>query len=107
MPTWEQCEVCTQLCQDLTRFYCSMKPNFQEMSLKELRTYVLEHREDEEAFHAMVDRYNVEYLNRTTYPVPNTPEARKQMHRILWQKLKEAGELKEGRDYGDGFEVTG
>jgi hypothetical protein len=29
------------------------------------------------------------------------------MRRILWQKLKESGELKEGLDYGEGFELNG
>lgn len=32
------------------------KPNFQEMSEEELRAYVLSHRNDDEAFHAYVDR---------------------------------------------------
>jgi hypothetical protein len=34
--------------------------NYQEMSQKELREYVLNHREDEEAFHAYVDRLHAE-----------------------------------------------
>jgi hypothetical protein len=33
-----------------------MKPNFQAMSKAELRAYVLEHRNDAEAFHALADR---------------------------------------------------
>jgi hypothetical protein len=36
------------------------KPNFQAMSQKELQGYVLAHREDEEAFHAYVDKLHVE-----------------------------------------------
>jgi hypothetical protein len=36
------------------------KPNFQAMSQKELQGYVLTHREDEEAFHAYVDKLHVE-----------------------------------------------
>ncbi len=32
------------------------KPNFQQMSKKELRDYVLAHRDDQEAFHAYADR---------------------------------------------------
>ena len=35
-------------------------PNFQAMDQKELKRYVLEHREDQEAFHAYVDRLYVE-----------------------------------------------
>lgn len=37
-----------------------MNPNFQAMSRKELRTYVLEHREDDEAFHAYMDKLETE-----------------------------------------------
>lgn len=32
------------------------KPNFEQMTIKQLRAYVLEHREDEEAIHAMAVR---------------------------------------------------
>jgi hypothetical protein len=34
--------------------------NYQQMSQKELREYVLSHREDEGAFHAYVDRLHAE-----------------------------------------------
>ena len=37
-----------------------MKPDFTAMSRKELREYLLTHREDEEAFFAYVDRSEVE-----------------------------------------------
>ncbi|BAU10040.1 hypothetical protein LEP3755_05200 [Leptolyngbya sp. NIES-3755] len=37
-----------------------MKPDFSAMSRKELRAYLLDHREDEEAFFAYVDRSEVE-----------------------------------------------
>jgi hypothetical protein len=84
-----------------------MKPDFQNMSIKELRTYVLEHRGDDEAFYTLVDRRNAANPNRTLYNLPETPEEQEEMRRIIWQKLKESGELKEGRDYGDGFEVSG
>ncbi|KAM3096219.1 DUF6887 family protein [Phormidesmis sp. 146-12] len=32
------------------------KPNFAEMTKAELRVYVLEHRNDDEAFHAFMDK---------------------------------------------------
>lgn len=32
------------------------KPDFQRISVDELRTYMLAHREDQEAFHALMDR---------------------------------------------------
>ncbi len=84
-----------------------MKPDFQNMSMKELRTYVLEHRRDDEAFYALVDRRNTANPNRTLYNLPETPEEQEEMRRIVWQKLKESGELKEGHEYGDGYEVSG
>lgn len=37
-----------------------MKPNFQAMSRKELRAYVLEHRDDNEAFYAYMDKSKAE-----------------------------------------------
>ncbi|MGM3306889.1 DUF6887 family protein [Anabaena sp. WFMT] len=36
------------------------QPNFQGMSTKELRAYVLSHRDDEEAFYVYVDKLNAE-----------------------------------------------
>ncbi len=33
-----------------------MKPNFNEMSLKELRSYLLEHRDDNEVISAYIER---------------------------------------------------
>jgi hypothetical protein len=44
-----------------------MKPNFHDMTKKELRTYVLAHRDDNEAFYAYVDKINAEG-NRVTHP---------------------------------------
>lgn len=36
------------------------QPNFEQMSRKELRAYMLEHRDDEQAFHAYMDRLATE-----------------------------------------------
>ncbi len=36
------------------------RPNFQGMSTKELRAYVLSHRDDQEAFYIYVDKLNAE-----------------------------------------------
>ncbi len=44
-----------------------MKPNFKEMSRKQLRAYVLAHRDDDEAFYAYVDKINSEG-NRVKHP---------------------------------------
>ncbi|MBN3871069.1 DUF6887 family protein [Nostoc sp. JL33] len=32
------------------------KPNFQQMPLEQLKAYILEHRNDDEAFHIYIDR---------------------------------------------------
>jgi hypothetical protein len=45
-----------------------MKPNFQEMAKKELRTYVLAHRDDNEAFYALADRISAEVANKVPIP---------------------------------------
>jgi hypothetical protein len=37
-----------------------IQPNFQAMSQKELQSYVLAHRDDQEAFYAYVDRLHQE-----------------------------------------------
>ena len=37
-----------------------MKPNFHEMSLKELRVYVLAHQDDNQAFYAYMDKSKTE-----------------------------------------------
>ena len=37
-----------------------MKPNFQAMSKEELRTYVLKHRDDEEAFYIYMDKLHAQ-----------------------------------------------
>lgn len=44
-----------------------MKPNFLEISLPELRAYILSHREDDIAFHTYIDRVNAE-KERITHP---------------------------------------
>ncbi|PSF37132.1 hypothetical protein C7H19_11885 [Aphanothece hegewaldii CCALA 016] len=36
------------------------KPNFKTMSKKELQSYILEHRDDQEAFYAFVDKLHSE-----------------------------------------------
>jgi hypothetical protein len=37
-----------------------MKPNFQTMTKSELKQYLLQHRNDDEAFHALMDKVNAE-----------------------------------------------
>lgn len=44
-----------------------MKPNFEAMTLKEIRAYVLENRQDKEAFRAYMDKLDTE-VEWVTYP---------------------------------------
>jgi hypothetical protein len=68
------------------------KPNFDAMSEGELRTYVYEHRDDQEAFYAFVDRLKAKPPS-AVYPASMTPEEIHQailMHVQQKQKLKDA-----------------
>ena len=63
-----------------------MNPNFKEMTTKELRAYVIAHRQDD----AAID----EYRNRLKpsspeYSFPFTPEGLKQGEDVLRQKIAE------------------
>lgn len=49
-----------------------MRSKFEAMSRQELRTYILEHREDEEAFQLYLDRAMAE--PGEIYPAPQTIE---------------------------------
>jgi hypothetical protein len=62
-----------------------MKPDFEAMTKAELRAYVLEHREDEEALRSLMSRRNP---NAVQYNFPDTPEGRKQRENILRQKIE-------------------
>jgi hypothetical protein len=64
----------------------SMKPNFTTMNTSELRAYVLEHREDREAFYTLMDRLNTD-TTTMSYPCPNTPENLEVMKQAIRAKL--------------------
>ncbi|MFB2836845.1 DUF6887 family protein [Floridanema evergladense] len=54
----------------------STKPNFEAMTKHELRTYILEHREDEKALHAYLDKLHTENPNPRIYnPEENVADA--------------------------------
>lgn len=54
----------------------SVKPDFATMTPIELRVYVLEHRDDEEALHAYLDKLHAENLSSQAYkPEENVTEA--------------------------------
>ncbi len=52
-----------------------MKQDFNAMSTAELRTYLLTHRDDNEAFYELADRLESNSEFTDVYPAPNTPEA--------------------------------
>ncbi len=61
-----------------------MKPNFDSMTRQELREYILQHREDDDAIEALIDKGNP---NSLTYKFPQTDEDLQEMAVILKQKL--------------------
>jgi hypothetical protein len=63
-----------------------MNPTFETMTIEELRTYVLSHQSDAEAFHLLVDRLKAKG-HRIQYPCPNTPENIAIMRQAIRDKL--------------------
>lgn len=54
----------------------SVKPDFTNMIASELRAYVLEHRDDEQALHVYLDKLHAENQNPQVYkPENNVSEA--------------------------------
>lgn len=62
-----------------------MKPNFEAMNKAQLRAYVLEHREDQEALRALMSRRDP---NGVKYNFPNTKEGREQTKAVLKRKIE-------------------
>jgi hypothetical protein len=51
-----------------------MKPDFDTMSIPELRAYLLSHRTDNEAFYKLADRLEASADSSNLYPIPDTSE---------------------------------
>jgi hypothetical protein len=60
------------------------KPNFDSMTRQEIREYILQHREDDDAIEALIGKGNP---NSPTYKFPQTDEDLREMEAILKQKL--------------------
>jgi hypothetical protein len=58
----------------------TVKPNFDQMTRQELKRYILENREDNEALTALINR---EDPNAPRYPFPKTEEDMEAMMDIL------------------------
>ena len=65
-----------------------MKPNFEKMTRQELKAYVLQHRDDQEAFSVLMNRRSPD-SEATWYKFVNTEEENKE---ILQRKIK--GEIR-------------
>jgi hypothetical protein len=54
----------------------SMKPDFAKMTTIDLRTYLLQHRDDEEALHMLIDKLHTDSSSVRVYsPEDNISEA--------------------------------
>jgi hypothetical protein len=60
------------------------KPNFSNMTRQELRNYILEHRDDDDAIEALINKGNPD---SPTYRFPQTEDDLREMEVILKQKL--------------------
>jgi len=65
-----------------------MKPYFDNMSIAELRAYLLANRSDDEAFYKLVDRFEARSENATLYPCPDTPENIATMEAAIQEYVK-------------------
>lgn len=65
-----------------------MKPDFDTMSIAELRAYVLLHRNDNEAFYKLADRLEASSDNRDLYPIPDTIENIAIMETAIQEHIK-------------------
>lgn len=58
------------------------QPNFEAMSRKQLRAYILEHRDDEQAFRVYMDRITAEPPTEV-YPAPQSIDDLKHFSQLL------------------------
>ncbi|MFB2878890.1 DUF6887 family protein [Floridanema aerugineum] len=65
-----------------------MNPDFDKMSKAELRAYVLAHRDDNEAFYKLVDRYEADSKDHVWHPCPNTPEDWEKVPKLIEEQIK-------------------
>lgn len=70
----------------------NMKPDFDKMSKAELRAYVLTHRDDDEAFYKLADRYEADSQEQVWHPFPKTPEDWVKIPKLIQQQLEKQTE---------------
>jgi hypothetical protein len=69
-----------------------MKPDFDTMTIAELRTYFLSHRDDDEAFYKLADRLESSSEDTEIYPCPDTPENIAIMEAAIRKQIKKLEE---------------
>jgi len=65
-----------------------MKPDFNSMSKAELKAYVLAHRNDDEAFYKLVDRYKADSKDQVWHPCPKTPEEWEKVPELIQEQIE-------------------
>lgn len=70
-----------------------MKPEFSAMTKADLRSYVIAHPEDKEAFHIFVDRFTTK-ASPETYDIPKTFAEVEQVEILIKQKLEQLKQAK-------------
>ncbi|NEP55844.1 MAG: hypothetical protein F6K31_02325 [Symploca sp. SIO2G7] len=73
-----------------------MKPDFDTMSIAQLRAYLLSHRTDNEAFYKLADRLEVTSDDTDVYPIPDTPENIAIMEAAIQGHIKKLEEKRNG-----------
>lgn len=69
-----------------------MKPDFDTMSIAELRAYLLSHRNDDEAFYKLADRLETNSHDTDLYPIPDTPENIALMEAVIREHIQKLEE---------------
>jgi hypothetical protein len=73
-----------------------MNPDFAEMDIRSLRAYVLNNRNDNEAFYVLADRLKASSVSSTVYPCPDTPENLAIMEQAIQEKLGQSIQKQKG-----------
>jgi hypothetical protein len=66
-----------------------MKPDFDSISINELRSYFLAHRDDNEAFYKLADRLEADPEQEPLYPFPDNPETIAVMEQAIRERVQE------------------
>ncbi|MBD2203823.1 hypothetical protein H6G33_21725 [Calothrix sp. FACHB-1219] len=73
-----------------------MKPDFDTMSIAELRAYLLLHRNDDEAFYKLADRLEASSEDTDLYPIPDTPENIAIMEAAIQEQVRKLEQKRQG-----------